>query len=59
MSRPTEVSLNFKQKKAVLSAFKKTKNARKIAKTLSVPHRHVMAFLESQQLAKYSEGSYK
>lgn len=34
------------------------KDARKIAETIGVPRRQVMAFLENERLADYSEGSY-
>jgi hypothetical protein len=57
--RPSTISLNQKEQKRVLSVFsKETKSAVKIAETLSIPRRQVMAFLESKRLVSYSDGSY-
>jgi len=58
MAKPSQISLTSKEQKSVLSQFKTTKNARTIADSLDLPRYHVMAFLESKKLAKYSEGSY-
>jgi len=58
MAKPTTLTLNSKEQKAVLSAFKSSKDARGIAKNLGLPRHQVMAFLESKRLASYSEGSY-
>lgn len=59
MARPQTVTLSKKDQKSVLSKFKSvTKNARSIAETLGLPRHQVMAFLEQQRLASYSEGSY-
>ena len=56
--RPSSITLTKKEQKSVLSKFKTTKNARAIAEELKVPRHQVMAFLESQRLVSYSEGSY-
>jgi sugar-specific transcriptional regulator TrmB len=59
MARPNSITLSKKEQSSVLSLFKKdTKNARAIADVLSVPRYQVMSFLESKNLASYSEGSY-
>lgn len=58
MARPASVTLTKKEQKSVLSKFKTTKSAHAIAESLGVPRRQVMAFLERQQLASYSPGSY-
>lgn len=59
MARPSTITLSKKDQKAVLSKFKSmTKNARLIAEILMLPRHQVMAFLEQQHLAIYSEGSY-
>lgn len=59
MSKPTTITINKADQKKVLTMFKSMKDARKIAKAMSLPHRHVMAFLESKDLVRYSEGSYR
>lgn len=51
-------ALTKKDQKRVLSMFKKTKNARKIAKEINVPRFSVMRFLEETGLRFYSPGSY-
>ena len=56
--RPSSITLTKKDQKSVLSRFKTTKNARAIAEDLNLPRHQVMAFLEHQSLASYSEGSY-
>jgi len=56
--RPSSITLSKKDQKSVLSKFKTTKSARTIAESLGISHRQVMAFLEHQGLASYSEGSY-
>jgi hypothetical protein len=58
MAKPTEVMLNQKQKKQVLSRFKQTVNARRIAEELELPRQQVMLFLETQGLRSYSKSSY-
>ena len=58
MAKPSTVALTKKEQKSVLSAFKTTKSARKIAENLKMSRYQVMAFLDSQSLTHYSEGSY-
>jgi hypothetical protein len=59
MSKPTTVKLSKSEQKAVLKSWKKQPNARAIAEQMHLPRHHVMFFVESQGLARYSEGSYR
>ena len=58
MAKPKELTLNSKQKKQVLSRFKQTVNARRIAEDLGFSRQQVMLFLEKEGLRNYSKGSY-
>ena len=59
MAKPSSVTLSKKDQKSVLSRFKSgVASGRKIAVELGFPRRQVMAVLEENGLASYSEGSY-
>lgn len=59
MAKPTEVRLNKKEQKTVLSRVKAgVSNAKTIAKELGKSRYDIMFFLETQGLKKYSESSY-
>lgn len=59
MSKPTSIVLRKMDQRKVTKMWKTTKNARRIAETLGLPRHHVMYFLESQGLCRFSEGSYR
>jgi hypothetical protein len=58
MARPNSITLSKTEQKQIVSLFKETQDARKIANSLYVPRYQVMAFLEQKGLRSYSEGSY-
>jgi len=58
MARPDQVTLKKKEQQLVLREWKKRQNARYIADQTQLPRHQVMAFLETQGVASYSEGSY-
>jgi hypothetical protein len=59
MAKPTEVRLNKKEQKTVLSRVKAgILNVRETAKEFKKSRYDIMFFLEEQGLKKYSESSY-
>ena len=58
MSRPSQLTVTKKDAKSIMKEWKVTKNARKIAQKLSLPHRQIMLYLETNHHASYSDGSY-
>lgn len=59
MPKPTQLILNKTNQKEILKEFKNnSRNARTIAKTLNLPYRQIMFFLEQQKLRVYAEESY-
>ncbi len=58
------MTISKQMQKQIVNLYKGTKtskgmrNARKIAQTLNLPRRKVMAYLTEQKIARYSSGSF-
>jgi hypothetical protein len=59
MARPKQITLKKREQATVMKMWKQKPNARFIADSTGLPRHQVMAFLESQGVTTYSEGSYR
>ena len=58
MAKPTKVTLKKREQNKILKALKTKKDPRAIARSLNLPHRQIMLFLEQQGLKVYCKNSY-
>lgn len=58
MARPKQITLKKREQATIMKMWKNKPNARYIADETGFNRHQVMAFLESQGVTKYSDGSY-